>query len=38
VTTRPDRGLRPLAQESGGGYFELTEAHELGPTFTRVAD
>ena len=38
VTTRPDRGLRPLAQQSGGGYFELTEAHELGPTFTRVAD
>lgn len=38
VTTRPDRGLRPLAQESGGGYFELTAAHELGPTFTRVAD
>jgi Ca-activated chloride channel family protein len=38
VTTRPDRGLRPLALESGGGYFELTQAHELGPTFTRVAD
>jgi VWFA-related protein len=38
VTTRPDRGLRPLAQQTGGGYFELTQTHELGPTFTRVAD
>jgi len=38
VTTRPDRGLRPLARESGGGYFELTAADELGPTFTRVAE
>jgi Ca-activated chloride channel family protein len=38
VTTRPDRGLKPLAQQSGGGYFELTQADELGPTFTRVAD
>jgi len=38
VTTRPDRGLKPLAQQSGGGYFELTGAHELGPTFTRVAE
>lgn len=38
VTTRPDRGLRPLALQTGGGYFELTQAHELGPTFTRVAD
>jgi Ca-activated chloride channel family protein len=38
ITTRPDRGLRPLAQQTGGGYFELTQAHELGPTFTQVAD
>jgi Ca-activated chloride channel family protein len=38
VTTRPDRGLKPLAQQTGGGYFELTQTHELGPTFTRVAD
>ena len=37
VRTRPDRGLRTLAEETGGGYFELRETDELGPTFTRVA-
>ncbi len=36
VRTRPDRGLRRLAQETGGGYFELEKTDELGPTFTRV--
>jgi Ca-activated chloride channel family protein len=35
--TRPDRGLRKLADETGGGYFELKDTDELGPTFTRVA-
>jgi VWFA-related protein len=35
--TRPDRGLRRLADETGGGYFELKKTDELGPTFTRVA-
>ena len=35
--TRPDRGLRKLAEETGGGYFELKSTDELGPTFTRVA-
>ena len=35
--TRPDRGLRKLADETGGGYFELKKSDELGPTFTRVA-
>jgi Ca-activated chloride channel homolog len=35
--TRPDRGLRKLAEETGGGYFELKKTSELGPTFTRVA-
>ena len=37
VRTRPDRGLRRLAQETGGGYFELEKTDDLGPTFTRVA-
>ena len=37
VTTRPDRNLKRFAEETGGGYFELTEAADLGPTFTRVA-
>ncbi|HXH25636.1 MAG TPA: VWA domain-containing protein [Vicinamibacterales bacterium] len=35
--TRPDRGLRRLAEETGGGYFELKKTDELAPTFTRVA-
>jgi len=34
----PDSGLRDLAGESGGGYFELEDTAELGPTFARVAD
>ena len=37
VQTRPDRNLRKFAGETGGGFFELTEAADLGPTFTRVA-
>ena len=35
--TRPDRRLKGLTEETGGGYFELTKKDELGPTFTRVA-
>lgn len=35
--TRPDRGLRRLAEETGGGYFELKKTDELASTFTRVA-
>jgi Ca-activated chloride channel family protein len=37
VRTRPDRGLRRLAEETGGGYFELKKTDDLSPTFTRVA-
>ena len=37
VRTRPDRGLRRLADETGGGYFELKKSDDLAPTFTRVA-
>jgi Ca-activated chloride channel homolog len=37
VRSRPDRGLRRLAEETGGGYFELKRTDELAPTFTRVA-
>ncbi|MEZ5319836.1 MAG: VWA domain-containing protein [Vicinamibacterales bacterium] len=36
--TRPDRRLRRLAEETGGGYFELRETADLNSTFTRVAD
>jgi len=35
--TRPDLGLRKLADETGGGYFELKKTTELAPAFTRVA-
>jgi Ca-activated chloride channel family protein len=37
IRTRPDRGLKRLAEETGGGYFELDKTAELGATFTRVA-
>jgi Ca-activated chloride channel family protein len=37
VRSRPDRALRRLAEETGGGYFELKKTDELAPTFTRVA-
>jgi Ca-activated chloride channel family protein len=37
VRTRPDGGLRKLADETGGGYFELKKTADLGPTFSRVA-
>jgi Ca-activated chloride channel homolog len=37
VRTRPDRGLRRLTEETGGGYFELRRTDDLAPTFTRVA-
>lgn len=37
VRTRPDGGLRRLADETGGGYFELKKTADLGPTFSRVA-
>jgi Ca-activated chloride channel family protein len=31
-------GLRELAQETGGGYFDLTSTADLAATFARVAD
>jgi Ca-activated chloride channel homolog len=37
VRTRPDRNLKKLAEETGGGYFELKKTADLAPTFTRVA-
>ncbi len=35
--SRPTTALRRLADETGGGYFELKRTSELAPTFTRVA-
>jgi Ca-activated chloride channel family protein len=37
VRSSPDRGLRRLSEETGGGFFLLKKTDELGPTFTRVA-
>ena len=38
VRTKPDRGLRKLAEETGGGYFELEQKDRLTSTFTRVSE
>jgi VWFA-related protein len=35
--SRPSSQLRKLADDTGGGYFELKKTAELAPTFTRVA-
>jgi Ca-activated chloride channel family protein len=37
MRTRPDGALKKMAEETGGGYFELKDTDDLGPTFTRVA-
>ncbi len=37
-TQRPDPGLQKIAQETGGGYFELENTDNLAQTFARVAE
>ena len=37
VRSSPDRGLKKLSEETGGGFFLLKKTDELGSTFTRVA-
>jgi Ca-activated chloride channel family protein len=37
VRSKPDADLKRLAEETGGGYFELDQTSDLAPTFTRVA-
>lgn len=37
VRSRPDGDLKMLAEETGGGYFELKSTTDLAPTFTRIA-
>ena len=37
VRSSPDRGLKRLAEDTGGGYFELKRTADLNETFTRVA-
>ncbi len=38
VANLPDPGLGRLAEETGGGYFELRPREDLGAAFARVAD
>ena len=35
--SQPDRGLKKLTEDTGGGYFELKRGVDLNETFTRVA-
>ena len=35
---RPDPGLPSIADDTGGGYFELRRAEDLASSFARVAD
>ena len=37
VRSKPDGGLKGLAAETGGGYFELDDTVDLAPTFTKIA-
>jgi VWFA-related protein len=38
TSMRPDPGLARVADDTGGGYFELTRADDLAATFAGVAD
>jgi VWFA-related protein len=38
TSMRPDPGLAAIADDTGGGYFELTRADDLGSTFAQVAE
>jgi Ca-activated chloride channel family protein len=38
TSMRPDPSLSMLAEDTGGGYFELTKGENLATTFARVAD
>jgi len=37
VRSSPDRGLKKLTEDTGGGFFLLKKTDDLGETFTRVA-
>jgi len=38
ASDEPDPGMKQLATDSGGGYFELHDTDELGSTFERIAE
>ena len=35
---KPHKGLRTLADDSGGGYFEVSDTDDLSDLFKRVAE
>ena len=35
--SRPDTGLKKLADDTGGGYFQMKKGTDLNEAFTRVA-
>lgn len=37
ASTRPSASLERLAQETGGGFYELRETDEMNSTFTKIA-
>jgi Ca-activated chloride channel family protein len=37
VRSQPDKNLKKLVEDTGGGYFELKRTADLNETFTRVA-
>jgi Ca-activated chloride channel family protein len=37
VRSQPDKNLKKLTEDTGGGYFELKKGVDLNETFTRVA-
>jgi VWFA-related protein len=38
TSMRPDPGLAVVAEDTGGGYFELSRAENLATTFAQVVD
>jgi Ca-activated chloride channel family protein len=38
TSQRPDPGLATVAEDTGGGYFEMNRGEDLASTFARVAD
>src|SRR6187402_1721221 len=38
VTSQPDRTLKKMSAQTGGGWFELSRTTELNSTFSKIAD
>jgi len=37
IKTKPDRRFKKVADETGGGYYEIDKTADLEPAFTQVA-